>query len=93
MCPGPVGHEGVGKNHTTPTMKKTELTPTRLRFTQPLRLTTNTSNRPGIMRPFFETTRRPAGHDMLMLATHPDLLPDPEPAPLRDLNFFNLDRP
>lgn len=74
-------------------MKKTEPTQPRLRFTQPLRLTTHAAPRPGITRPFFETPRRPAGHDMLLMAMHPDLLPDPEPAPLRELNFFNLDRP
>ncbi|MDF3056291.1 MAG: hypothetical protein K0R17_506 [Rariglobus sp.] len=72
-------------------MKKTDLTAT-LRFTQPLNLTPP-QPRPGITRPFFETPRRPAAHDMLMLTTHPDLLPNPEPAPLRDLTFFNLDRP
>lgn len=70
-------------------MKKTEITT--LRFAQPLNL--RTEFRPGITRPFFETPRRPAGHDMLMLTAHPDLLPDPTPAQPRDLTFFNLDRP
>ena len=73
-------------------MKKTDQ-PATLRFAQPLRLEPRPDRRRGITRPFLETARRPAGHDMLMLTAHPDLLPDPEPAPLRDLNFFNLDRP
>jgi hypothetical protein len=73
-------------------MKQTDIHPTTLRFAQPIN--PGPALRPGITRPFFEkTTRRPATHDILMLATHPDLIPDPEPAPLRDLNFFNLDRP
>ena len=74
-------------------MKKTDLLTT-LRFAQPLRLEPRPDRRLGITRPFLETPRRHhAGHDMLMLTPHPDLLPDPEPAPLRDLTFFNLDRP
>ncbi|CAM3142229.1 hypothetical protein [Rariglobus hedericola] len=72
-------------------MKKTDLLQTALRFTQPLNL--RTELRPGITRPFFETPRRPAGHDMLMLTTHPDLLPETGTAQPRDLTFFNLDRP
>jgi hypothetical protein len=71
-------------------MKMTDLT-NALRFMQPLNL--NHELRHDITRPFFETPRRPAQHDMLLLNPHPDLIPAPEPAPLRDLTFFNLDRP
>jgi hypothetical protein len=76
-------------------MKKTDLIQTALRFTQPLNLDLHPrrETRPGITRPFFETPRRPAQHDMLLLNTHPELLPTPELAPPRDLTFFNFDRP
>ncbi len=70
-------------------MKTTDFTAT-LHFTQPLRLHADLL-RQGITRPFFETPRRPAAHDMLLLNAHHDLAP--EPKPLRDLTFFNLDRP
>ena len=62
-----------------------------LRFTQPLNLNRETRQR--ITRPFQDTPRLPARHDMLLLNAHPDLLATPEPAPLRDLTFFNFDRP
>ncbi|HSI08779.1 MAG: hypothetical protein ACAH89_08655 [Rariglobus sp.] len=74
-------------------MKKTDLIQTALRFTQPLNLNFAREPRPDITRPFFETRRRPAQHDMLMLNTHPEFLPTPELAPPRDLTFFNFDRP
>ncbi len=61
------------------------------RFAQPLNLTTHLSQE--ITRPFFETEFHPATHDMLLLNTHPDLLPEPEPAPIHELTFFNIDRP
>lgn len=61
-----------------------------LRFLLPLNL--DREPRHGITRPFFETQRRPAGHDMLLLNAHPDLLTEPSP-PQRDLTFFNLDLP
>ena len=70
-------------------MTTTDFTAT-LHFTQPLRLHTERI-RQGISRPFFETPLRPATHDMLLLNAHHDLVP--EPAPLRDITFFNLDRP
>ncbi|MFA6960491.1 MAG: hypothetical protein WC205_07060 [Opitutaceae bacterium] len=71
-------------------MITTELLAT-LRFTQPLNL--QRTLRPDITRPFFETPLRPAAHDMLLVNTHPDLLPEPLPAPPRDLTFFNFDLP
>ncbi|MBC8040656.1 MAG: hypothetical protein H7Y06_08950 [Opitutaceae bacterium] len=75
-------------------MNTTDITRIALRFTQPLNLHFNReTTRPDITRPFFETHRRPAQHDMLLLNTHPELLPTPELAPPRDLNFFNFDRP
>jgi hypothetical protein len=76
-------------------MKKTDLLQAALRFTQPLNLNSHPrrETRPDITRPFFETRRRPAQHDMLLLNTHPELLPTPELAPPRDLTFFNFDRP
>jgi len=70
-------------------MKTTAFTAT-LHFTQPLRLHAILP-RQGITRPFLETPRRPASHDMLLLNAHHDITP--EPAPLRDLTFFNLDFP
>jgi hypothetical protein len=60
------------------------------RFTQPLRVDSE-ALRQAITGPFFETPLRPAAHDMLLLNAHHDLLP--EPAPLQELTFFNLDRP
>jgi len=73
-------------------MKKTDIQTT-LRFAQPLNLDPQ-PRQAGITRPFFQTPLRPAGHDMLLLNAHLDLLPaTPELAPPRDLTFFNLDRP
>jgi len=76
-------------------MKKPDIIQTALRFTQPLNLHFGRppEPRPDITRPFFETARRPAQHDMLLLNAHPDLLPSPELPPPRDLTFFNFDRP
>jgi hypothetical protein len=74
-------------------MKKPDTLHTALRFTQPLNLHFPRAPRPDITRPFHETTRRPAQHDMLLLNAHPDLLPAPELPPPRDLTFFNFDRP
>ena len=68
-----------------------DLTQIALHFAQPLNL--RPAFRPGITTPFFEMPRRPAGHDMLMLTAHPELIPEPAPAQPRDLTFFNLDRP
>lgn len=88
--PCPAAREGVVNNPPTPAMNLIHLTGA-LRFQQPLNLTRET--RQGITRPFQDTPRRPAQHDMLLLNAHPDLLATPEPAPLRDLTFFNFDRP
>ena len=70
-------------------MKKTAILTTP-RFATLPNLNTHLSKE--ITRPFFDTARQPR-HDMLMLNAHPDLLPSPEPAPLRELLFFNFDRP
>jgi len=72
-------------------MNKTATPTPGRRLTRPLNL--NPERRPGIARPFFETPGRLAGHDMLMLSAHPDLIPETAPTPPRDLTFFNLDRP
>lgn len=61
------------------------------RFDRPLYLHTRPSDR--ITGPFYDRPLRPARHDMLLLNIHPEILPLPEPAPQRDLTFFNLDRP
>lgn len=74
-------------------MTTTALHPTAWHFEPPLPLNLDRIHHTDITGPFQETTRHPAGHDMLMLATHPDLLPDAQPVPLHDLNFFNLDLP
>jgi hypothetical protein len=60
------------------------------RFTRPLNL--HRELRRDITRPFQETPRRPAAHDMLLLNLHADLLAA-EPAAARDLAFFNCDFP
>lgn len=67
--------------------------PTPLRFAQPLNLQPRREPHPAITRPFFQTRLRPAGHDMLIVNTHPDLLPAPDLPPPRDLTFFDFDRP
>jgi hypothetical protein len=74
-------------------MNTTDIQRIALRLTQPLNLRFNRDPRPGITRPFYETPRRPAQHDMLLLNAHPELLPTPELPPPRDLTFFNFDRP
>lgn len=76
-------------------MNTTDLTRIPLRFAQPLNLHFRrpAEPRPDITRPFFETPRRRAQHDMLLLNAHPDLVPGPELPPPRDLTFFNFDRP
>lgn len=84
--------EGV-VNKTKPDMNTTDIHRIALRFTQPLNLHLNRATCADITRPFFETHRRPAQHDMLLLNTHPELLPAPELLPPRDLTFFNFDRP
>jgi hypothetical protein len=72
---------------------KTTAIQTALRFTRPLDLNFRREPRPDITRPFFGTHLRPVQHDMLLLNTHPELLPAAELAPPRDLTFFNFDRP
>ena len=75
-------------------MHTTDIHRIALRLTQPLNLRFNRAPRSDdITRPFFETPRRPARHDMLLLNAHPELLPTPELPPPRDLTFFNFDRP